>query len=98
MIKIPQTMSRSDLLALKDDPNVDWRAECVEVLEGDFTISLINEYKEQQGDEEIMITECVGDTEQYEVRIEFRPSIEGGKTEISAHCISAGGDFGFGSM
>jgi len=98
MIKIPQTMTRADLEALKSDPNVNWRAECVEALEGDFTISKINEYQEQQGDEEITITECVGDTELFEVRIEFRPSIEGGKTEISAHCVNVEGNFGFGSM
>lgn len=97
MIKIPQTMTRADLLALKEDPQVDWRAECVETLEGDFTISKLSEYREQQGDGDVIITECVGVTEQYEVLIEFRPAV-GGKTEISASCISADGNFGFGSM
>jgi hypothetical protein len=98
MIKIPQTMTRAELEAYKDHPEVNWAADCIDSVDGEFIVSKVNEYTEQHGDEEIVITECVGDTEEYEIRIVFRPNVEGGKTDISAHCIAAGGNFGFGSM
>jgi hypothetical protein len=87
----PETIAKADLLALKDEPTLDWYAEAIEAFDSDYTLT----FDEESSTIDVRRYKCTIDG--FDVCVDFAEN-HSRVLEITATAESTDGSFGFGSL
>lgn len=94
----PTTFTKAEFMALKNDPNCNWGADAIAVIEEDFELTFSGEDPAESGEEPHgEFRHYQGKVEGFEMGATIE-QLEGDRYYISVEIASEGGTFGFGSF